>query len=128
MKFFFTLSCYFLLSTHAAFSQKFDLGSWNIFNVKYHINEKWSAFGETQLRSLKFYDDFHYYEYKGGLNYKLQKAVIFTVGAGSYQTYKEGGNFIIPKNNNEFRIWPQVVLSQGVGKIKIEQRYLFLSK
>lgn len=46
-----------------------------------------------------------------------------TLGAGSYQTYKEGGNFLLPKNNDEFRIWPQITLSQTIGKLKIEQRY-----
>ena len=99
------------------------MGSWNILNLKYNIDEKWSAFGEVQIRSLKFYDSFHYYEFKGGINYKIYKNVALSIGTGSYQTYKEGGNFVVPKNNDEFRIWPQVVLFQSVGKLKIEQRY-----
>lgn len=103
--------------------QTFDLGSWNIINIKYNLDRKWSAFGETQLRSLKFYSNFHYYEYKGGMNFKANKNLMVSLGAGSYQTYKEGGNFILPKNNDEFRIWPQVILFQSVGKLKIEQRY-----
>ena len=103
--------------------QTFDLGSWNIINIKYNLDRKWSAFGETQLRSLKFYSNFHYYEYKGGMNFKANKNLIVSLGAGSYQTYKEGGNFVLPKNNDEFRIWPQVILLQSVGKLKIEQRY-----
>jgi hypothetical protein len=45
------------------------------------------------------------------------------LGAGSYQTYKEGGDFVLPKNNDEFRIWPQVILFQSVDKFNIEQRY-----
>lgn len=75
------------------------------------------------MRSLFFYNNFHYYEYKGGANYKIHKNVKLTLGAGSYQTYKEGGNFVLPKNNNEFRIWPQIILFQSIGKLKIEQRY-----
>lgn len=105
------------------FAQTFDLGSWNIFNLKYNLVEKLSVFGETQLRSLKFYNNFHYYEYKGGINYKANKSLMLTLGAGSYQTYKEGGDFVLPKNNNEFRLWPQVTLFQSIGKLKIEQRY-----
>ena len=112
-----------LLSINAASAQNLDLGSWNILNLKYSHNEKWSVFGETQLRSLKFYSNFHYYEYKGGINYKVQKNVMLTLGAGSYQTYKEGGDFVLPKNNDEFRIWPQVILFQSIGSLKIEQRY-----
>jgi hypothetical protein len=104
-------------------AQNFDLGSWNILNIKYNQNEKWSFFGEAQLRSLKFYNNFHYYEYKGGINLKVHKNVKLTLGAGSYQTYNEGGNFVLPKNNNEFRLWPQAVLFQSIGNFKIEQRY-----
>ena len=104
-------------------AQTNGLGSWNIFNLKYTVNEKWSAFSEAQLRSLKFYQNFHYYEYKAAVNYKIQKNLMFTLGAGKYQTYKEGGNFVLPKNNDEFRIWPQLVINQSIGIFNIEQRY-----
>ncbi len=112
-----------VLFVNRIFSQNVDLGSWNILNLKYNPTEKWSVFAEAQLRSLKFYDNFHYYEYKGGINYGLHKNVKLTLAAGSYQTYKEGGDFVLPKNNDEFRLWPQVILFQSVGKLKIEQRY-----
>lgn len=104
-------------------AQTFELGSWNILNLKYKLNEKCSFFGETQLRSLKFYNNFHYYEYKGGVDYTIHRNVKLTLGAGSYQTYKEGGDFVLPKNNDEFRIWPQIIVFQSIGKLKIEQRY-----
>jgi hypothetical protein len=113
----------FCLLLNTLIAQTLDLGTWNILNLKYNHNDKLSFFGESQLRSLKLYNNFHYYEYKGGVNYKVHKNVKLTLGAGSYQTYKEGGNFVLPKNNDEFRIWPQVILSQSVGKLKIEQRY-----
>ncbi len=104
-------------------AQTHGLGTWNIFNLKYTVNQKWSLFSEAQLRSLKFYQNFHYYEYKAAVNYKIQNNLLFTLGAGKYQTYKEGGNFILPKNNDEFRIWPQLTISQSIGKFNIEQRY-----
>lgn len=106
-----------------AISQNIDLGSWNILNLKYTLDEKWSLFGEAQLRSLKFYNQYHYYEYKGGINYRFHKNAALILGAGSYQTFREGGDFVLPKNNNEFRVWPQVVIFQSLGKLKIEQRY-----
>ena len=115
------LTIYIIMSEATA--QTFGLGSWNILNIKYNHTEKLSVFGETQLRSLKFYNNFHYYEYKGGINYKVHKDIMLTLGAGSYQTYKEGGNFVLPKNNDEFRLWPQVIFFQTIGKFKIEQRY-----
>lgn len=117
---------YFVLATayvSVASAQYKDLGSWNIFNIRYALSDKLSFFGEAQLRSLRFYDHFHYYEYKGGANLKINKGLQVSLGMGSYQTYREGGNFVVPKNNNEFRLWPQVVLSQQVLGVKIEQRY-----
>lgn len=104
-------------------SQDPSLGTWNIINFRYNYNTAVSAFAEGQVRSLQFYDEFHYYEFKGGVNYRLNKSVQFTLAAGTYQTYKEGGNFELPKNNDEFRLWPQLVLFQGIGRLNIEQRY-----
>jgi Protein of unknown function (DUF2490) len=117
------LQCLIVFSTLFSFGQSSSLGSWNIVNVRYSINEKWSAFAEGQVRSLKFYDDFHYHEVKGGMNYKVYKNVVLTFAGGNYQTYKEGGNFVTPKNNNEMRLWPQLVLTQSIEKLRIEQRY-----
>lgn len=113
----------FILCTNRTFAQTTDLGSWNILNLKYCHTEKLSFFAEAQLRSLKFYSNFHYYEYKGGINYKVHKNANLTLGAGSYQTYSEGGDFVLPKNNDEFRLWPQLIIFQSIGKLKIEQRY-----
>jgi long-subunit fatty acid transport protein len=110
-------------SINISSAQSFDLGSWNVFNLKYNHSNKLSFFSEGQIRSLKFYNHFHYHEYKGGINYKISPPLQFTLGLGNYQTYKEGGNFELPKNNNEFRLWPQVILFQEIGNFKIEQRY-----
>lgn len=109
-------------------SQQASLGSWNILNLKYALSDNWSFFGEGQIRSLKFYNHFHYYEAKGGVNYELNNGIRLTLGAGTYQTYREGGDFVLPKNNNEFRIWPQLLLTQKIGKFKIEQRYRLESR
>lgn len=123
MRKFYLISIILCSLFHISLAQTFDLGTWSVLNVKYNINKKWSIWGEGQLRSLSFFDNFHYYEYKGGFNYALHKNVSLTLGTGSYQTYKEGGDFVLPKNNDEFRIWPQVVLNQSINKLKIEQRY-----
>lgn len=104
-------------------AQQFDLGSWNILNVRYKLNSKWDANGEAQLRSLMFYKNFHYYEYKGWINYRYHENSSIALGAGSYQTYAEGGDFVTPKNSNEFRIWPQLIFFENIGKLRIEHRY-----
>jgi hypothetical protein len=123
MKQFYLLSILLISIVNVCQGQNSGLGSWNILNAKFNINEKWSVFGEAQLRSLEFYDRFHYYEFKSGINYKVHSGVMFTLGAGDYNTYKEGGNFVLPMNNDEFRLWPQIALIQSIGKLKIEQRY-----
>ena len=123
MKRVFLVIIFFILLENISVAQRFDLGSWNILNLKYNIDVKWSVFGETQLRSLKFYNNFHYYEYKGGVNFKVHTNATLSLGAGSYQTFKEGGNFILPKNSDEFRIWPQIIVFQSLKKLNIEQRY-----
>lgn len=112
-----------LFFTNQLFAQNIDLGTWNIINLKYMYSEKIIFFTETQLRSLRFFDHFHYYEIKGGFDYRLQKNVKLTLGAGTYQTYKEGGDFVLPKNNDEFRVWPQITLNQNIGLLQVEQRY-----
>jgi hypothetical protein len=116
------IGVFFLLNLWVT-AQHIDLGSWNMLNVKFNLNPKISFFGEAQLRSLKFYSNFHYYEVKGGINYKINSNLHLTIAGGSYQTYREGGNFVLPKNNDEFRIWPQLLLIQPIGAFKIEQRY-----
>lgn len=107
----------------SVYAQLSNLGTWNILNLKYIQSDKVSFFGETQLRSLQFYKSYHYYEYKGGFNFKPGNAYQFSLGLGSYQTYREGGNFLKPKNNDEFRLWPQLFLFQSLFGLKIEQRY-----
>jgi long-subunit fatty acid transport protein len=117
------ISVLFCLPGNFIFAQNNGLGSWNIVNLKYKLTEKWSFFGEAQVRSLGFYTQFHYHEYKAGINYKAHSNVVLTLAAGDYDTYKEGGNFKTPKNNDEFRIWPQITLTQSIKRLKIEQRY-----
>ena len=112
-----------MIVSFTASAQYKGVGSWNIINIKYVPSDRLSVFGEAQLRSLRLYDHFHYYEYKGGASYKISKGLQLALGMGSYQTYREGGNFKLPKNNNEFRLWPQLVLVQEVFGLKIEQRY-----
>lgn len=98
-------------------------GSWNILNIKMDLNEKWNLFGEAQIRSLKFYDDFHYYELKGGATYKFSNTFSVSAGAGIFDTYSPGGNFKTPMANDETRIWLQLSMTQYERKLKFEHRY-----
>lgn len=104
-------------------AQDEGLGSWSILNVQYKWSERLSGLAEAQLRSLRFYNDFHYYEYKGALTYKVMPGLRLTLGTGRYVTYLSGGDFVRPKANDELRIWPQLVQDASFGRVRIEQRY-----
>lgn len=110
------------LYTSIGFSQV-ELGSWNVLNFNLKLNSKWSTFMEAQLRSLSFYDQFHYYEYKAGLSYKIKKNFSITSGLGSYNTYSEGGNFENPIQNKEIRSWFQINLKNDLDFLTVEHRY-----
>lgn len=118
-----SLTILFLLLSRFTFSQDKNLGSWNVLNIQYDINPKWEAYTEFQLRSHYFFDDFFYYEIKGGIGYKLNKNLSFLLGTGRYATYSDGGNFVKPFDNEEFRIWQQVNMKQHIGRLEIEHRY-----
>jgi Protein of unknown function (DUF2490) len=100
-----------------------QIGSWNILNVKMDLNEKWNIFAEAQIRSLQFYDDFHYYELKGGATYKFSRTFSLSSGIGLFDTYAAGGNFKTPMANDEFRSWLQLNITQYERRLKLEHRY-----
>jgi hypothetical protein len=115
-----TLLCTFTAVSAAASAQT---GSWNIVNLKAGLTEKWSLFAEAQIRSLGFYNNFHYYEYKAGASYSLGKNFTLSAGMGNFDTYAAGGNFKTPMQNDEFRTWLQLTMSQYQGRLKFEHRY-----
>lgn len=100
-----------------------DLGSWNILSAKASVSDKWGVFLEGQVRSLLFYNNFHYHELKGGVSYALDKNFSFAVAAGKYDTYQEGGDFVTPKTSDEIRLFEQMSMSQYLHRIKFEHRY-----
>ena len=101
------------------------LGTWNTLNVRMPLDSqgRWGTFAEGQLRSLSFYNQYHYYEFKGGLSYRLDKQFTLLGGVGSYNTYREGGNFKRPMNQKEVRTWLQLNMSLNLGKLFFDHRY-----
>ena len=118
MKYFRFLVFLFFIQPVAA-----QTGSWNIINTKLDLTEKWNLFGELQLRSLRFYDDFHYYEIKGGASFAISKASTISAGFGIFDTYSPGGNFKSPMVNDEWRSWIQFNMTQYEKRLKLEHRY-----
>lgn len=113
----------FLFFCFYAKAQDSTLGTWNILHMDVKFNKHWSMFAEGQIRSLRMYDHFHYYEYKGAIVYDLQENSTLALGFGQYRTYSEGGTFLDPIRSDELRLWPQFLLNQKIKRLKIEHRY-----
>ncbi|MGB4848126.1 MAG: DUF2490 domain-containing protein [Saprospiraceae bacterium] len=111
-----------LISVTTVHAQR-PLGSWNILNIKLNINAKWGIWTEGQLRSIEFYDQFYYYEAKGGIFYNLKDHLSLTAGIGHYTTYTLGGNFVQPLATVETRTWLQLIMEQKWDRIYFEHRY-----
>ena len=106
-----------------ATAQTDGLGTWNVVSAKLTFNKQWSVFAEAQARSQKVIHDFNYYEYKAGIGYNFPKTVSALFALGHYVTFQPDGDFKQPAVNDEFRIWEQFVLTNNIGRIKLEHRY-----
>lgn len=124
MKFALCILIIFFVNANIQLSaQDQKLGTWNILHFDAELNNKWGLFAEGQIRSLKYYDHFHYYEYKAGFEYSIQEFTKVSLGFGQYRTFNEGGSFVRPLLSDELRLWPQFLLEQSIKKMKIEHRY-----
>jgi hypothetical protein len=106
----------------AATAQTDGVGTWNVVTGKLTFNKKWSIMAEAQLRSQQVVHDFNYYEYKAGIGYHFPKTASVLFAMGHYSTFQPDGDFKKPVVN-EFRIWEQFVLTNNIGRIKLEHRY-----
>jgi hypothetical protein len=112
----------FILFSTLCYSQN-ELGTWSTTNINLKINDKWQVFAESQLRSLKFYDNFHYYEVKTGITYKIKPNFYVNSGFGNYNTYSENGDFAAPIKQKEIRTWIQLVFKNPFNFMSVEHRY-----
>ena len=122
MRIFYFISILLLSNSCVILAQQ-QIGSWNILNVKQDLNKSWNLFTEAQIRSIKFYHNFHYYEYKAGLQYTVNQQSTFSFGVGKFDTYQITGNFKNPKSNNELRTWLQFTLKNNINTLTIDHRY-----
>jgi hypothetical protein len=101
------------------------LGCWNSFNINYDNGKKWSFASELQLRSLQFYKNYNYHEYKGIIGYKLIPNLQTSLVFGRYTTFGSGKTFQNPKLAEEFRLALQLGLKNTIGKFQVDHRYRF---
>lgn len=110
-----------VLITISLFAQ--NLGSWNVFDVKKNGRKGTSYQLEGQVRSLKFYDNFHYNELNFTTNFKYNENLILSVLLGKHNTYSEGGSFISPVVTDEYRFSLQAATTQKFGRVFLDNRY-----
>lgn len=99
------------------------LGSWSLINARLKLNQTWGVWFEGQLRSTAFFNDFFYFETKGGVTYALNDNIAMTLGLGRYETYTIGDNFERPLVQGETRSWFQLVMENQLGRVNFDHRY-----
>jgi len=125
LKCIFTILAVFI--TNSIFAQ--NLGTWSVLDVKKNGSKGTSYQLEGQVRSLKFYDNFHYNELNFTANFKYNDNLTMSVLLGKHNTYSEGGSFKSPVVTDEYRLSLQAATTQKFGwffldnRYRIEQRY-----
>jgi hypothetical protein len=117
-----TITCCLFLTTGNFCIAQHPLGAWNIVSLKLNLDKNWSLFQEVQLRSQLFYDNFSYYEIKGGASYSFKKRYSVLAGFGRFTTYSDGDSFKKPYVNKEWRLWEQFLVNNYLGRLKLENR------
>ena len=102
-----------------------SLGCWNTLNLSFDNGKKWSYAAEFQLRSLQFYKNYNYNEYKGIVNYKILPNLQTSMVIGRYTTFGQGKTFQNPKLAEEFRLAFQLGLKNSIGQVQVDHRYRF---
>jgi len=81
---------------------------------------RWGGYIELQTRSNKFFNQFFYYETKGGISYDIANNYTALLGSGRYFT---GENDLGLTPNTEFRLWEQMTVNSFLDRVKFEHRY-----
>jgi hypothetical protein len=110
-----------VLITNSLFAQ--NIGSWSVLDVKKNGSKGTSYQLEGQVRSLKFYDNFHYNELNFTANFKYNDNLTMSVLLGKHNTYSEGGSFKSPVVTDEYRLSLQAATTQKFGRFFLDNRY-----
>jgi len=100
-----------------------QIGSWNVLDIKKNTGQVISYQLELQLRSLKFYHNFHYNEINFTTNYKYNDNLVLSVLLGKHNTFTDGGDFLQPIVTDEFRQSLQASTVQKFGFLSLDNRY-----
>lgn len=104
-------------------AQTSGLGTWQIYNAKLTLKNKWSVFLETHIHSQYILHDFNFYEVNLGAGYAISKNISLAGAFGHYSTFQPKGDFKLPMVTDEIRIWEQLTITSYLGRMRIEQRF-----
>lgn len=82
---------------------------------------RWGGYIELQARSNQFFNEFYYFETKGGISFDIAKNYTALIGGGRYIT--EDNDNIGQSRVSEFRMWEQLTVNNFLNRVKIEHRY-----
>ena len=107
--------------TAKAQNDKTGVFSINSITLPGDSTHRWGGYIELQARSNQFFNQFYYYETKGGISYDIAKNYTALLGAGRYYTDEEAS--FNQAQITEFRMWQQLTVSSFLDRVKFEHRY-----
>ena len=116
--FFFLVSIAFIAKAQ---NNKTGVFSINSITLPGDSTHRWGGYIELQARSNEFFNQFYYYETKGGISYDVAKNYTALLGVGRYYTDDEAA--FNQAQITEFRLWQQMTVNQYLDRVKIEHRY-----
>lgn len=105
-------------------AQNNKTGTWGIATVVLpgDSTHRWGGYIELQSRANELFNQFFYYETKGGVSYDIAKNYTALIGTGRYVT-KDFKDLDAPPTVLEFRMWEQMTINNFLDRVKIEHRY-----
>ena len=110
----------------AAFTVKAQNNKTGVFGIATIIlpgdsTHRWGGYVELQTRSNELFNQFYYYETKGGISYDIANNYTALIGTGRYYT---GAMPVMNQPQvTEFRLWEQITVNNFLDRLKIEHRY-----
>ncbi len=105
--------------------------AWAGYFGTFRLTDRWSLWGELQLRRAEFMAEWQQVLPRAGLNYHLNPNVVFTAGYAYLWTYPYGKQPLpLGQPRYEHRPWQQVTLLHSSGRVsfahrfRLEQRFL----
>ncbi|HEY0744730.1 MAG TPA: DUF2490 domain-containing protein [Chryseosolibacter sp.] len=99
-----------------------NFNSWFMYFGNHKFSEKLGWHAEVQLRRNDFVSNPQQLLVRTGVDFYTKNNLRWTVGYAFIQTHPYG-DFAVPNDFPEHRIWQQLLVSQALGKVRLSHRY-----